>query len=81
MINTRTNCIRGYPMKKERLLELAGLGFDVEVELEENVAGLSADEVAALKDAVLNTHQELSSDGEDEDAAILKQAAQKAKLW
>ena len=68
-------------MKKQRLLELAGLGFDVEVELEENVAGLSADEVAALKDAVLNTHQELSSDGEDEDAAILKQAAQKAKLW
>ncbi len=65
-------------MKKERLLELAGLGFEVELE---EAAGLSTEETAALKDAVLNTHQELSSDGEDEDAAILKQAAQKAKLW
>jgi hypothetical protein len=71
-------------MKKERLLELAGLGFDdfeAKVELEETVTGLSADEVAALKDAVLNTYQELSGSAEDEDAAILKQAAQKAKLW
>jgi len=61
-------------MKTERLLELAG------VELNE-AAALSADETAALKDAVLNTHQELSSAGEKEDAAVLKSAAQKSGLW
>jgi len=62
-------------MKTERLLELAG------VQLNEATGALSADETAALKDAVLNTHQELSSAGEKEDAAVLKSAAQKSGLW
>ncbi len=60
-------------MKTERLLELAGVVTEA--------AGLSADETAALKDAVLNTHQELESSGEDQDAKVLKSAAKKAGLW